>query len=128
MANPYPRQHSNTWYFGRRTYGIFMLREWSSVFVAIYVVLLVVLVDRVLAGQEAYEDYVGFLQSPLMVAFHVVALAFALLHTATWFEAMPKGLALRRGEEAVPPALVIGGNWVAWLVVSVVVAAIFLLD
>jgi fumarate reductase subunit C len=40
---------------------------------------------------------------------------------------VPKGLPLRRGEERVPPALMIGASYVGWLAVSVVVAAIFLL-
>ena len=128
MANPYPRQHSNTWWLKRRPYTVFMAREWSSVFLAVYVVLLLVLVTKVQDGRAAYEDYVDFLQSPPLIAFHVVALLFALLHTVTWFAAVPKGLPLRRGEELVPPALMIGGNYVVWVVVSAVVAAVFLLD
>ena len=126
-SDPYPRQHSNAWWLKHRPYTVFMAREWSSVFLAVYVVLLLVLITKVQDGQPAYEDYVDFLQSPLLIAFHVVALLFALLHTVTWFAAVPKGLPLRRGEALVPPALMIGGNYVAWAVVSAVVAAVFLL-
>ncbi len=105
-----------------------MLREWSAVFIAIYVALLLVLVSRVLDGRQPYEDYVDFLQSPPLIAFHVVALLFAVLHTVTWFQAVPKALPLRMGEQRVPAALMIGSNYVVWLVVSVVVGALFLLD
>ncbi len=128
MTNPYPRQHSNAWWLKRRPYTAFMVREWSAVFLAGYVVLLLLLVMKVQDGGKSYEDYVDFLQSPPLLAFHVVALLFALLHTVTWFAAVPKGLPLRRGENLVPPALMIGGNYVAWAVVSAVVAAVFLLD
>jgi fumarate reductase subunit C len=128
MARPYPRQHSNSWWLRRRPYAIFMLREWSSVFVAVYMVLLLVLVSKVRDGAQAYEDYLDFLQSPLVVVFHLVALAFALLHTVTWFVAVPKAMPLRRGEERVPPRAMIGANYLAWAAVSVVIVLFFLLD
>ena len=127
MARPYPRTTSNTWWLKRWPYRIFILRELSAVFLAAYVVLLLVLVSKVHDGAKAFEDYLDVLQSPVLVAFHVVALLFMLLHTVTFFQAMPKGMPLRRGEERVPPALMIGANYVAWLVVTVIVAAIFLL-
>ena len=128
MAGPLPRSHSNAWWLKRRTYFVFMMREWSALFVAVYAALLLVLMSKVQDGRAPFDDYVDFLQSPLMVAFHVVALLFALLHTVTWFAAVPKGLPLRRGEDLVPPVLMIGGNYVVWAGVSVVVALIFLLD
>lgn len=127
MARPYPRTVSNIWWLKRWPYRIFMLRELSSVFLAAYVVLLLVLVTKVHDGAKEFADYLDVLQSPVLIAFHAVALLFVLLHTVTWFQAVPKGLPLRLGEERVPPALVIGASYVAWLVVTVVVAAIFLL-
>ncbi len=127
MANPYPRTVSRTWWLKRWPYRIFMLREMSAVFVAAYVVLLLVLVTKVHDGAAAFEGYLDFLQSPLLIAFHVVALLFVMLHVITWFQAVPKGLPLRRGEERVPPVLMIGASYVGWLAVSVVVAAVFLL-
>ena len=128
MAKPYPRQHSTTWYLSHTPYRIFMLREWSAVFVALYVVLLIVLVDRVHEGEAAYDAYVaGVLQHPLMIVLHGVMLAFALLHTATWFRAMPQGMRIKRGEEFVPPMLVIGGAYAALAAVSIVFALVFLL-
>ncbi len=127
MARPYPRTVSNTGWLKRWPYRIFMLRELSAVFVAAYVVLLLVLVTKVHDGASAFERYLDFLQSPVLIAFHVVALLFVMLHAITWFQAVPKGLPLRRGEERVPPAAIIGASYAGWLVVSVVVAAIFLL-
>ena len=127
MARPYPRTVSRTWWLRRWPYRIFMLRELSSVFVAVYMVLLLVLTAKVHDGASAFADYLEVLRSPVLIAFHVVALLFAVLHTVTFFQAVPKGLPLRRGEERVPPALMIGANYVAWLVVTAVVAAVFLL-
>lgn len=128
MAKPYVREPSNVWYLARWPYRVFMLREWSAVFMAVYVVLLLVLVSKVLSGPAAYKNYVDFLKSPAVIAFHVVALLFTALHVVTWFQAVPKAMPVRMGEERVPPALMIGPAYVALLVVSVVVAALFLMD
>ena len=129
MTNPLPRRHSNLWWLSRRPYFVFFLREWSSLFIALYAVLLVILTSKVLDGEVAYRGYVDdVLGSPVLIAFHVVALCFAVLHTVTWFGAVPKGLPLRRGEDLVPPALMIGASYVIWAVVTVVVAAVFLLN
>ena len=126
MAKPYPRQHSNTWFLKRWPYRLFMLRELSAVFLAVYVVLMLILVSKVYDGEVAYEHYRDFLQSPLVICFHLVTLAFALLHTATWFQAVPKALRVRRGEEFVPPEALIGAHVLAWLGVSAVIISIFL--
>ena len=126
MAKPYPRQHSNTWFLKRRPYRLFMLRELSAVFLAVYVVLMLILVSKVYDGEVAYEHYRDFLQSPLVIFFHLVTLAFALLHTATWFQAVPKAIRVRRGEEFVPPEALIGAHVLVWLGVSGVIIGIFL--
>jgi fumarate reductase subunit C len=127
MPRPYPRQHSNTWYLKRTPYRIFMLREWSATFIALYFVLFVAFVGEVKEGEAAFDAFVAdVLQNPLVIVFHVIALLFAVLHTVTWFQAVPKAVVVRRGEDAVPPSLMIGSNYVAWLAVSAIVAAIFI--
>src|SRR6266567_4684437 len=123
---PYPRQHSNTWFLKRWPYRIFMLRELSAVFLALYTVLLLVLVTKVHQGADAFRAYAGMLGSPAFVVFSIVVLLFALLHSVTWFQAMPKGLPLRRGEEKVPPILLIGANYVVMVALTVIVLAIVL--
>lgn len=123
---PYPRQHSNTWFLKRWPYRIFMLRELSAVFLALYMVLLLLLVTKVHTGPDAFRSYVQTLRSPALVVLHVVILLFALLHSVTFFQAIPKGLALRRGEEKVPPLLINGVNYVLMLVLTVIVLGIVL--
>jgi fumarate reductase subunit C len=128
MPNPYRRTPSNTWYLDRWPYRIFILREWSATFMAIYVLILLRLMQKVLTSEAAYLDYVDFLKSPVMIAFHVVALLFTLLHAVTWFQAVPKAMPVRMGEDKVPAVLMIAPAYVTMLGVSVVVAAIFLMD
>ena len=126
MRRPYVRPISNTWWLQRWPYTKFMLREISSVFIAIYLVLLLVLVGKIEQGQAAYDAYLAWFRSPLLMMLHVVSLAFALMHTVTWFNLTPKAMPIRIGEEPVPPVLIAGSNYVAWIVVSAVVAMILL--
>jgi len=105
-----------------------MLRELSSVFLAAYTVVLLVLVSKVHDGQAAFEDFVDTLQSPLLIAFHIVALAFALLHTATWFQAVPQAIRVFHGEDRVPAQALVGTHFLAWAGITVVILAIVLVE
>jgi len=124
---PYPRQHSNTWFLKRWPYRIFVLRELSAVFLAGYMVLMLVLVTKVHDGPAALRSFEHTLKSPLLVVFSAVALVFALLHTVTWFQAVPKAMPVRRGENKVPPQLLIGANYILMLAVSAGVLLLALL-
>jgi fumarate reductase subunit C len=117
----YVRPMPVTWWMRRGAYVFFMVREITSVFIAAYLVLFMVMIYRLNQGQAAYESFLECLKSPLAIAFHVVALAFALFHTCTWFNLTPKALVVRVGEERLPPAAVIIPNYLAWIVVSGIV-------
>jgi fumarate reductase subunit C len=103
-----------------------MLREFSAVFLATYTVVLLLLAMRVHDGRHAFKGYLQALQSPPFLAFTVVALLFAILHTVTWFQAVPKALPVRRGEDKVPPLLLIGANYVVMMGLTAIVLAVFL--
>jgi fumarate reductase subunit C len=122
----YIRPMPATWWLKRKPYLLFMLREFSSVFVAAYAVWLLFLLRRLQEGPAAYEAFLDGLRSPAAILFHIVALAFALLHTITWFNLTPKAMAVRRGEERVPDHLIILPNYIAWVVVSAALAWIII--
>ena len=123
----YPRQTSNTWYLKRWPYRIFMLRELSAVFLAAYLIELLVLVIKVHDGKGAFNNFADTLENPWLLGFNVVVLLFALLHTATWFLAVPSALQLRRGEEKVPAPLLIGAAYAVMLGASGLILLLFLL-
>jgi len=99
-----------------------MIRELTSIFVAGYCIFLLVLVYKLTQGVEAYSNFVAAMRSPTSVALHLIALAFVLYHTITWFNLTPKILVLYRGEERIPQGLIAGTFYVGWLVVSILVA------
>ena len=115
-----------TWWMERTSYLIFMLRELSSVFIGAYAFWFLMMLKRLSDGPEAYAAFLEGLHSPLAILFHVAALAFAILHTVTWFQATPKAMAVRRGEERVPDSMIILPNYLAWIVLSAVVAWVIL--
>ena len=115
------------WWTARGSYFLIFLREVSSVFIAAYVVLLIILIANAGGDQASYESYFELFTSPGMLVLHVVAFLFSLLHTITFFNLIPKGLSVRLGEEPVPPALISGPNYAVWGVVSVIVLLVILL-
>jgi fumarate reductase subunit C len=113
----YPKMRT-TWWLSRPGYIRFMIREATSVFIAIFLIEFLVMVHAVAQGPDAYAAAVGRLASPGWVIFNVVALVFALYHTVTWFLLTGVVQVVRVGDQQVPPALIVAGAFAAWVVVS----------
>ena len=89
-------------------------------------VFLIVLVYRATQGQDAFTAFVQGLKSPVSIVLHLLVLAMAAYHSATWFNSMAKVLVLWRGEERVSPGTIIASGYFLWAVVSVVIVGIAL--
>ena len=114
------------WWIRKWNYTKFILRELSSVSVAAYAVVLILLVQVVGAGPAQYQEFMEVFESPVSIGLNIVALAFVLLHSVTWFNLAPKALVIRVGNKVVPPMLIVGMNYAAWIVVSAAVVWILL--
>jgi fumarate reductase subunit C len=86
----------------KRTYFLFVMRELSSIFVAWFAVFLMMMVFAIGRGEASYQRFLGWAASPIVVVVNVVALAFAVLHTVTWFVLTPQAMAVRLGGRRVP--------------------------
>ncbi len=124
--SPYHRSMRSTWWLSSRAYALFMVRELTSVFIAAYLMLFLLMLHKLAVGREAYEAYLRFLATPGMFAFHILALAAALFHAVTWFNLTPMGMAVRIGGKRVSSVIVAGSGYVTWIAVSIVVASIVL--
>jgi len=115
-------KRSMSWggYFRLKTpaYRLFILREISSVFNAIYAVLLAVLVYQLHGSKAAYEETLSVIWSMPMLLLHLVAIAFAVLHTITWFNATGTAIVVRRGEERLPDWALAVPTYAAWMIAS----------
>jgi succinate dehydrogenase subunit C len=117
---------STYWWLWRWAYLKFILRELSSVFVAYFVVLMLLLLRALSHGPEAYVAFQEWLKTPHIIALNGVSLVFVLFHAVTWFNLAPRAMVVRLRGERVPDLLIAGSNYVAWLVVSVAVAWLIL--
>ena len=70
---------------------------------------------------EAFNAFFDWLKSPLAVVLHLVTLAMVMYHSITWFNLTPKVMVIWRGEEKVSPLWIAGANYVAWIIVTIVI-------
>ena len=110
------------WWAKRRSYLLFMLREISCVFVAWFVVYLLLLVRAVGDGPDSYVRFLDWSANPLVVSLNVVASIFLLLHAVTWFNLAPRAIVPHIRGRRVPARAVLAGHYAAWFVVSAAVA------
>src|SRR5690348_9217704 len=113
---------STWWWLSRWPYLKFILREISSVFVAWFVVLLLLQIRALSRGPEAYAAFERCLQNPLVVLLNLITLFFVVFHAITWFNLTPRAMVVRFRGKRVPDLVIAGTNYVAWLAVSLVVA------
>ncbi len=119
---PYRRPVSTTWWWlARPRYMRYMAREVSCVFIAAYTAVLVVGLLRLSQGAAAWEAFLEALRTPVSVAFHLLALAFALYHTTTWFNVTPKAMPVQLGEAQLPGGVIIAAHYAGWALVSALI-------
>ena len=118
----YRTRVSTYWWLARWPYVKFILRELSSIFVAFFVVITLLQVRALGSGPQAYQAFQDRLGTPLALVLNIISLLFVLLHTITWFNLTPKAMALRVRGKRLPDVLIAAPNYVAWLVVSAVIA------
>ncbi len=111
-----------TWWTQKPAYVHVFLREASAVFILAEVVLFAVLIHKAGQDAETYRAYLDFLWHPLMVVFHILALAFAVWHSVTWFLLTPSALPRQIAGRRVPAALVVGQQFAGLAVVSLLIA------
>ena len=95
------------WWRRNPFFLVYMAREVTALFVAIYALILLAGVARLSQGRAAFEDWLDGLASPLSVAFHLLLLAIFLYHTWSWFRIMPKTMApVHVGGKRLPAAAI----------------------
>ena len=118
---PYVREMTSEWIFRHPRYLRYMTREFSCLFIGGWTLLMVWGLKQLAEGPAAWAAFLECLQSPASIVFHVLALAFAVYHSITWFNLTPKALPLQVGEEFVPDAAISGAHFGAWAVLSLAV-------
>jgi fumarate reductase subunit C len=126
----HPRWHrtrvSTYWWLERWSYLAFILRELSSVAVAWSVVYLLLLVRAVGQGDAPYRQFLAWSGSPAVLLLNLVSLFFIVYHAITWFNLAPKAMVVHLRGKRVPGTWIAAANYLAWALVSVLVAWLLL--
>jgi len=122
VRKPYVRHRSAWWWTKNPRYLLFQVRELTSVFVVAYAFLLLWQLWALRGGPESYDAFLQMWYSRPMVIVNGIILAFALLHSVTWFAATTKVPLFRIHGRPPPVALTIGIYVAIWIVLSLVVA------
>ena len=121
------RRVSTYWWLEKPSYFAFVLREGTCMFVAWFVVFLLLLVRAVAQGESSYREFLAWSATPGILFLNVVTFASMLYHAVTFFAAAPQAMVVHLGRRRVPGRMVLAGHYAAWLVVSAAVSW-FLLD
>jgi fumarate reductase subunit C len=122
----YYQKLPSTWWLKKPSYFLFMLRELSSVFIALFLVIYLIQLSQLIDGPQAYVSFAQKLSSPSWILFHLVVLAFALYHSFTWFQSTAVILPIRIGGRLLPREMIMALNIGAWVLVSLVILFLFL--
>ena len=109
------------WWMGQRQYLKFILRELSSVFVAIVVIETLLMLAALKGGPQTYAEFQNTMASPWMTLLNAICFLFVLFHTITWFNLAPSAMPVRLGGKRVPAFLLAAPSYVAWIVISAAV-------
>ena len=111
---PYPRY---SWWLRKSNYFEYMLREVSSLFIAISSLALVWGIYRFSQGPEAYQNWLENLWSN-MLPVSILCFLFAVYHSITWFWVTPKAMRIVISDKPLAGNIIIGAHVFAWLAVS----------
>ena len=117
-VRPMPRM----WWLRTSRYRRFASRELTSVAVAASSVILLALLFALSRGRDAYEGFLGWLDSSGAVVLSAIILAGVLYHTITWLRLTAHIQVVRLGRRVLPRRLVLAGLLALWGAVSAIVA------
>ncbi|MGD2062286.1 MAG: hypothetical protein PVF51_01750 [Nitrospirota bacterium] len=108
------------WWTKKRNYRLFMLREVSAVFVAIFLLGYLGRLAALSHGEAAYYNYMHGVGGFFGVIWNCLALVTVCYHAWTWFETSGVVAQVRIGGKLLSGATIVRANQAAFGVISVV--------
>jgi succinate dehydrogenase subunit C len=125
-AGPYNKPVSLLWWTRRRSYIVFVLRELSCLFVAWFVVYLLIMAAAIGSGGDSYQRFQDWSGQGWVLGLNIVTFLFMLLHAVTWFGLAPKAMVVRLRGRRVPPRAVLAGHYALSVLLSAIIAWVVL--
>ncbi len=110
------------WWLGRRHYLLYIVREFTSVPLALWLIWLLIEIHRAANGPKGYYPSA----SPAFIAFSVICLGFALYHSYTFLSLAGVIINIKVMGKPVPSRLIVLSQFALWLVASVVIAVVLI--
>ncbi len=110
------RRLSPGWWTANRHYAMYMVREWTSLFVAVYSLIFIYGLSLWATGSRA--NFLNFLKNPAIVGFSLVALVFTMYHAVTWFYLLGAISPIKIGRSKSKPWQALALNLILLVIVS----------
>ena len=104
------------WFTANRHYTMYMIREWTSLFVAVYS--LIIIYGLSLWWTGTAKSFLDLLMNPVVIGFSIIAFIFTMYHAITWFLLLGAVTPLKIGRTTTKP-------WQALVVNLVLLVIIF---
>ncbi|HEX7265339.1 MAG TPA: hypothetical protein VF383_14280 [Candidatus Dormibacteraeota bacterium] len=118
----YQREMPRGWWLRRRHYLLYIVREFTAVPLAIWLLWLLVEIQRASNGPKGYYPHssIGF------VIFSIICLGFALYHSYTFLSLAGVIIHVKVLGKPVSSRLIVLSQFAAWFLASVVIAAVLI--
>ena len=110
------------WWTRKRNYFFYMLREFTAVPMALWLLWLLVEIKRAGNGASGYQPH----STTLYVIFSVVVLAFALYHSVTFLSLSGLIIRIKLFDRPLPARLITAAMFGAWALASAIVASVLI--
>ncbi|MFM2480781.1 fumarate reductase subunit C [Celerinatantimonas sp. YJH-8] len=124
IRQPYVRPMKANWWLKSGFYIKYMIREGSSIVLAIYSLILLAGLFRLSQSAESFQSWLHAMKNPVAIIFHLIALLWILYHSVTWFELAPKAADLWIKEKKIQDSVIVRSMYVILAIVSVAILII----
>lgn len=121
-SRAYPNQLPTNWWRSNRRYLLYMVREFTAVPIAIWMIWFLVGIARARSGAAGYQAPGGV----AFVAFSAVCLVFALWHSFTFLRLSGLIVRIPLRQRTVPAPVIVGFSFALLFVASVVVGGLLI--
>ena len=110
------------WWTRQRRYFLYIVREFTALPLALWLLWFLVEVKRAGAGPAGYVPH----GSTAFVIFSVICLVFAIYHSVTFLSLAGVIIHLKVFDRPVPSGLIVASQFGLWLVGSLVIGAVLI--
>jgi fumarate reductase subunit C len=110
------------WWTRKRHYFLYIVREFTAVPLALWLLWLLFEIKRAGGGPNAYYPP----SSTAFIVFSAICLVFALYHTITFLSLAGVIIRLKVLDRTVSSRLIVASQFALWLVASVVIGAVLI--